>query len=234
MVFCEYVQFGIHHVAHQSQSPETVVVEHVAVYLVFVDSLCEQLADDEEYLRTVGVVCETSRVGHHSAVYRHCHILVHLLESAKLPYQSEHQFACAARLGVRHADVGIHSWVQMMVDKHLVGRRLRDERFQFSRPACIVEIETQQQVCIAGSRFCLLLFLVVSQNVHRARQPLQKVREHIGHDDLHVFLSSLFQIVCHTECRTDGIAVGTAVCVYCNMICFIDKTVEALYLNLSK
>ena len=41
----------VQHVAHESHALFAVVVVNVAVNLVFVDILAEQLADDEEYLR---------------------------------------------------------------------------------------------------------------------------------------------------------------------------------------
>ena len=55
----------------QPHGPLAVIVEHIAVYLVLVDAFSKQLTDNEEYLWRVGIVGETARICHHTAIYGH-------------------------------------------------------------------------------------------------------------------------------------------------------------------
>ena len=75
-----------------------VVVENVAVYLVFIDALGEQHTDDEIYLGVVGSIGEASRVGHHAGVDTGCASACHGVESSELVNESEHQFAGGTHL----------------------------------------------------------------------------------------------------------------------------------------
>ena len=90
----------------------------VAVDLVLVDALGEQLADDEKDLRTAGVVGETARIGHHAAIDGNGELLGEGGEGPHLPNEAEHEFAGAAGFGFGDDEVGRHIGVEMMVDEH--------------------------------------------------------------------------------------------------------------------
>ena len=72
----------------------------ITVYLVFVDTLGEQFADDEEYLRTGTVKGEAARICHHSTIDGNGKGLCQLFESTHLPHNTEHQLTSAGGLGV--------------------------------------------------------------------------------------------------------------------------------------
>ena len=88
-------QLLVHHIAHQADAILRVVVEHVAIDAVLVDTLGEQLADDEVDFRTRTVVGKATCIGHHTAIHRHSKRLVEHIEIAHLPSDTEHQFAGA-------------------------------------------------------------------------------------------------------------------------------------------
>ena len=67
---------------------------YIAINLVLVNTFCEQLTNDKEYLGASGVERESPCVGHHSAIARHCKMMSKPLESSQLPYDAEDEFAC--------------------------------------------------------------------------------------------------------------------------------------------
>ena len=105
----------VQHIAHQPQAVLGEGVVDVAVNLVLVDALGEQLRDNEEDVGVAAVVGEAARVGHHAAVDGHGEVLAQLLEASQLPGKSENQLAGTAGLGPRDSDKRLHVWVEMMV-----------------------------------------------------------------------------------------------------------------------
>ena len=94
MSSCIIFHLLIEHIAPKSQLALAGNVIDIAINLVLVDTLGEQLTDYEEYLRTCGVECKSTCVGHHSAIARHCKMMSKPFESSQLPYESEDEFAC--------------------------------------------------------------------------------------------------------------------------------------------
>ena len=80
------------HVAYHAQPVHGVVVIDVAVYLVLVDTLRQQLADDEEDVRVAGVKRESARIRHHATIDGPREVLTQLVEEPHLPHHAEHQF----------------------------------------------------------------------------------------------------------------------------------------------
>ena len=65
----------------------------VAVYLVLVDALGEQLRDDVVDVTVGGVIGEAARIGHHTTVNGNGEMLAQFIEESHLPHHAEHQFA---------------------------------------------------------------------------------------------------------------------------------------------
>ena len=82
MILWQIYQFLVHHIAHQADAVLTVVMIDIAVDLILVDVLREQLADDGEDHRTAGVVGEPARIGHHATIDGGGKLLAHLREPA--------------------------------------------------------------------------------------------------------------------------------------------------------
>ena len=208
----------VEHISHESHSPLAVVVEHVAVYLVLVEALCQQLAYDEENLGARRVEREAAGVCHHAAVNLHCLFLRHLLEAAHLPYHPEQHLARAAQLGMRHAQHGVDVWLGVMVYHHFLCRRCRQQRTHVaSQTVGAVEVETEHQFGICHSVLHGFLMLVVSHYRLRLGQPLQEVGIGIGHR-YSGCLAILLQIFSQRQRRTEGIAIGVLVATYYNLV----------------
>ena len=75
MKILEDVELLRHEVTTKTDGPSGIVVEHIAVDLVLVDALSEQLTDDEEYLRTCRGESEASCVCHHATVVANSKLL---------------------------------------------------------------------------------------------------------------------------------------------------------------
>ena len=100
-----------------------IVVIYVAINLILIYLLGEQLADDEEDVGMVGVIGKATRIGHHTTVDRTGKVLTQLLEIAQLPYYAEHQFGSRRGFWVRDTDRSIDVGLRMVVNKHLLRRR---------------------------------------------------------------------------------------------------------------
>ena len=83
-------QFMTQHISHQSHAVLAVVMIHVAVYLVLVNTFGQQLTDDKEYLGARRVKRKAARISHHSAIDGNGEMLALALVEPHLPYQSEH------------------------------------------------------------------------------------------------------------------------------------------------
>ena len=70
------------HIAHEAQPVLAVVVIDVAVDLVLVDALGQQLADDEVDVWLRRVIGEAARIGHHATIHGTCEVLALLLEES--------------------------------------------------------------------------------------------------------------------------------------------------------
>ena len=82
MILWQIDQLLVHHIAHQADAVLTVVMIDIAVDLILVDVLREQLADDGEDHRTAGVVGEPTRIRHHATIDGGRKLLAHLGEPA--------------------------------------------------------------------------------------------------------------------------------------------------------
>ena len=94
---CEDLQLLIEYIANQAHSPFTVVVEYIPVYLVLVDALGQQLADNEINFRRRAVVREATCVCHHSAIEGDCGLFGHRIKPAQLPDDAEDKLTGAAQ-----------------------------------------------------------------------------------------------------------------------------------------
>ena len=81
------------YMAHEAQTVLAVVMVDVAVDLILVDVLGEQLADDEEDIWVVGIEGEASRIGHHATIDGNGIVLTQTIEESQLPNNTEHEFA---------------------------------------------------------------------------------------------------------------------------------------------
>ena len=98
-------------------------------------------------------------------------MLVELFESAHLPYDTEHQFAGTAGLGVGDGQYGWHIGIQMMVDEH-AGRFGTDEGLlHILHTTGSVIVETEDKIGNLEKHIALLAVLVVAYDLFRVRQP---------------------------------------------------------------
>lgn len=98
MQVLEHMEFSIHQMTTESNGIRTVIVEYLAIYLVLVDALGQQLAYYDEYRRVVGVIGKPTGIGHHATIDAGSPFLVELLKATQLPYDSEDQLTGAARM----------------------------------------------------------------------------------------------------------------------------------------
>ena len=78
MTGCVVHQLLVHDIAHEADAVFGVVVIDVAVDLILVDMLGEQLSDDEEDVGVGGVEGEATGIGHHAAIDGDGEVLVGL------------------------------------------------------------------------------------------------------------------------------------------------------------
>ena len=103
MFLRNHIQFLVQHIANQTETPFAIVVIHIPEDLVFIEPFGEELTDDEIDFRTVGVIGEATRIGHHTTVDRNGYLARHLLKATQLPYHPEQQFTGTAHLWMRNA-----------------------------------------------------------------------------------------------------------------------------------
>ena len=162
VISVKHVKLLAHYVSAQSYCPRTVVVEHVAVYLVLVYSFCQQLAYDEVYLRIVRVVCESSSVGHHAAIDACRAFGRHLAEVSALVHYAEHEFACAAHLRTRDGEHGVHHRIHVVVYHYFLCRRVSQRLLHLVDAPEGVEVQAEYEVGAAHERLGSFFVLVVA------------------------------------------------------------------------
>ena len=180
----------------------------VAIDLVLVDVLGEQLADDEEYLRTGTIEGEATRIGHHAAIDRNGKGFAKFGKTTQLPHHAEHQLAGAGGLGLRDDEVSIDIGLQVMVDEYLAGRTGHQRRLHILDTTGRIEVETDNEVGYLEQHVALVGMLVVAHYLLAVGQPVKEVGILVGHDNGNI-LATQTKILSHAQRRADSIAIGT-------------------------
>ena len=136
----------IHGIATEAYGREATIVEDIAIDLVFIYALGEQLTDYEIDGGISGVVGEAASVGHHSAIHTCSPLAIHLFETTQLPDDAEHQLAGTAHMWMRNLEIDIHTGCQMVVDHHLAGTAAFKHILHLVETARAIEIETEHEV----------------------------------------------------------------------------------------
>ena len=208
MVLGQIDQLLVHDIAHKADAVVRIVVIDVAIDLVLVDVLGEQLADDEEYLRTGAIEGEATRIGHHAAIDGNGKGFAKFGKTTQLPHHAEHQLAGAGGLRLRDDEVGINIGLQVMVDEYLAGRTGHQRRLHILDTTGRIEVETDNEVGYLEQHVTLAGMLVVAHYLLAVRQPVQEVGILVGHDNGNI-LATLTKKLSHAQRRTDSIAIGT-------------------------
>ncbi len=136
-------------------------------------------------------------------------MLVLFLKLSELPHNAEHDFAGAASLGVGDGELGRHIRVEVMVDEHDDTWRPEQGGLHLVDTTRRVEVEAEHKVGNLQEQIALLGVLVVADDLLCIGQPMEEVRELIGHNDRGL-LAHAAEELCPSEAGTDGIAVRTA------------------------
>ena len=87
-------QFLVQDISLQAQTVQAVAMVNLTVDAIFVNALGQQLGNDFKDDRAVGVISESPRIGHHSAVKAFGHFAPLLLKLAQLPQQRKDHLTC--------------------------------------------------------------------------------------------------------------------------------------------
>ena len=128
------VQLLTHDVASETDGPRAIIMVDVAVNLILIETLREQMSDDGIDFGPRRIVGESARVGHHSAVDAGGAIATHAVVGAQLPNEVEYYFAGARHFGVRNGECAIGVGVEMVVDKYSRGLRKFEGRLHIVEP----------------------------------------------------------------------------------------------------
>ena len=118
MEFGEHLQLLIQHIAHQLQAVGRIVVLYVAVDAVLVNTLSQQLADDDKNVWVITIKGEKARVRCHACIDVFGSGKGEVLQFVHCVQQTENQLARTAQLRMRN-DVPklLTVRVKMMVDE---------------------------------------------------------------------------------------------------------------------
>ena len=134
----------------------------VAVNLILIETLREQMSDDGIDFGPRRIVGESARVGHHPAINSDGSLPSHCLKPAQLPYDSENHLARAAHLRHRDGELGSQRGIEMVIDHHTPSRRSLEWRLHLVHPAGGIEVEAEHQVGLGKSLFGPLSLFVIA------------------------------------------------------------------------
>ena len=207
----EEAHFLIEDIAHHAHAPLGIVVEDATVDVVLVDAMLEQAADDVEDVGTVRVEGEGARVGHHAAIEARGSLLAQVRLAVQGFDEGIDQLAGGRGIGLAErelAEAGLG--VEVMVDEHTMALRLADGGLHTVGAAGGVEVHAEDDVGSSYRQGSLVGVLVGTDGFLSAREPVEEVGVHVGHDH-HSRLALPAQPVGQAEGGAHGIAVGIGV-----------------------
>ena len=87
------LQLFVHDVAHEADAVDRIDIEYIAVNLVLVNAFSQQQRNDFVNFGIVRIVRKAAGVGHHAGVNAGGALTRHVVETAQLVNQTEHEFA---------------------------------------------------------------------------------------------------------------------------------------------
>ena len=157
----------------------TGVIEYVAIDLILIDSLGQQLADDIIDVRIRRIISKSTGIGHHTAINAGCPGLIQLRETTQLPYQSEHQFAGTAGMWLGNHQLSLQIRSQMMVYYNALRLAVSKYMIHFIKTSCAAKVYTEHEISLIKCLLHLLGMLIISYYVNTTRQPGNTIRYHI-------------------------------------------------------
>ena len=158
-------------------------------------------------------------------------MLRQLVEAPQLPCQPEHEFAGRRGLGMGYGEHGLHIGIEMMVDKHLAGRRLAERLLHLVDTGGSIEVEAEYEVGVGQGPVASLPVLVVANHFLAIGQPLQVVGILVGNNNLSLLAVYLAQVFGPSETGAESIAVGTLVTHAYNAFTIVDQGEQLLALS---
>ena len=173
------LQLLVHQMTTEADSRHTGIIEYVAIDLILVDALGQELADDVIDVRTRRIISKSTGIGHHAAVNAGSPGLVQLREAAQLPYQPEHQLAGTAGMWLGNHQLSLQIRSQMMVYYNALRLAVSKYMIHFIKTSCAAKVNTEHEISLIKYLLHLLGMLIISYYVNTTRQPGNTIRYHI-------------------------------------------------------
>ena len=191
----QHIELLAHQIASEADGPRAIIVVDIAIYLVFIEPLSEQMPNNDVYFWTSGVVCEASRVGHHATIHCNSSLPTEHFETSELPNDAKHDFASAAHLGQRHQEACINLWIEMMVEHNSLGSSSLQSLLHVVYTVRCIKVKAENKVGFGYTSIANGGVFVVAHHLFYAWQPSKKIGEGIGNNDKGLF-THLSQVLC--------------------------------------